>query len=167
MISELMTLAGRSARRTVQNTVSRIVLWIAAGVTGGVAVGFLTGAGYLWLKRSWDGPAAAFIVALVYLLLAVALAVAATHVGSEDKNQPSTAEQMRALLPTVPAVLGVVMGMRRGSSRSSRTESVPLTERGKLMAERQVRRLGPLQRLGAGLLSGFIIGKIIDRRLGR
>ncbi len=161
MISEIATIAGRSVRRKVSGVVTKIVLWAAAGLAGVVAVGFLTGSGYMWLKDVWGGPAAALATAVFWLLAAVVLAVSATHAGSEPERGPSTAEQLRAAIPAVP---GIIALMR---SRSGGPAKPPVTERARLAADRELRRLGPVQRIGAGLLAGFVLGRIVDRRLSK
>jgi len=161
MISEIATIAGRSVQRKVSGLVTKIVLWMVAGLAGVVAVGFLTGSGYMWLKDLWGGPAAALAVATFWLLVAVVLAVSATHAGSAEKKGPTVGEQIRAALPAVP---GIIALMR---SRSSGPPKPPLTERARLAAEREVRRLGPVQRIGAGLLAGFVLGRIVDRKLSK
>lgn len=161
MISEIAAVAGRSVRRKVSGIVSRIVLWAAAGLAGLVAVGFLTGAGYMWLERLWGGPQAALAVAVFWLVAAVVLALSATHAGSEDARGPTVAEQFRAALPAVPGILALMRSRTESSSRP------PMAERARLAADRELRRLGPVQRIGAGLLAGFVLGRIVDRKLSK
>ncbi len=73
------------AKRAVKKTARKAALGAVAGVTGLVALGFFTGAAYLWLKQEWSAIAAAATIGGLYLLVAV---IAAAMAGSGSKPEP-------------------------------------------------------------------------------
>ena len=158
MISEIATIASRAIRRKVSGIVTKIVLRVAACLAGLVAIGFLTGAGYMRLEDLWGGPAAALAVAIFWFVAAGVLAVSAAYAGSEQRKGPTTGEEIRAAIPGIIAILG---------SRAAGPSEPPSSERACDTAERPSHRIGPVQMIGAALFAGFLLGRIVDRNLSK
>lgn len=77
------------AKRAVRNTARKAAFAVIAGVAGLVALGFFTGAGYLWLQDKWGAVAAASAIGGIYLVIAgIAGAMASSDAPPEPEPVP-------------------------------------------------------------------------------
>lgn len=67
-----------SAKRAVKKTARKAIFGVIAALAGLVALGFFTGAAYLWLFDQWGAVAAASTVGSIYLIVAGIAGVMAT-----------------------------------------------------------------------------------------
>lgn len=76
------------AKRAVKKTVRKAIFGAVAGLTALVALGFFTGAGYLWLQDQWGSVAAASAVGGIYLVIA---GIAGVMASSDRPPEPEPA----------------------------------------------------------------------------
>lgn len=166
MFSDIAASLRRSVRRSVRDAVARIVLLIAAALAGSVAAGFFVAAAYLVLEPVWGAPTAALIVAVAFLVVAVVLAWSATRVGAGTPAEPPIAERLRATLSGALAAgaIPALLRLRRRRDEAA-ADAAPLAEGDRVAAEGALRRLAPAGRICAGLLAGYLVGRIAGRGL--
>jgi hypothetical protein len=165
MITDLVDIASLTIRQTIERAVMRVMTMFIALISGLVAIGFLTAAGYQALRYRWSAPEALLIVGGSYLLLAIIVLVVARMVDERAAKAPRPSVS-RVMTGHLPDLLGQVASSVKGMVASSRPTAEPLTTPLHDTAGEKATPLGPFQRVLTALLTGYLVGRVIDRRIG-
>jgi hypothetical protein len=159
MISSIAAIAGRSIRRRISTVVSRLALLSAACLAGILGILFLTGAAYLRLAEVWGEPAAALVVAGFWSLAAALLAAAALRSSAQVAPEAPVAEEAARALLLLSSLLALLNRRFEASPEpSGEPASPPVAEAGSP-------HFSSVVGIGAGLIGGFLLARIIDRNL--
>lgn len=128
-----------SAKEAVSRKITAIGLWAVAGVLAVVALAYFVGSLHHWLLQKLGPIGADAVLGAAFLVIAAIAMLAAWRMGQPERVR---------VVPMSP-IAGVLEVARQGTAM-------------RLGAE-VAQRLGPVQRVGLGLLVGFIVARGLKR----